>query len=974
MTSWSKMDASFFVGLEVEEFEEVLSALDQDMGDVLRQLNSRKVREVTDDLDSRFSMKVLTETRTSLFRVAMDRVDHCLSQVAKAREDGELILSQKDEDTVSRADKLFRTLEPKVMINRKCTSKLANDVMELLLFDCGGRNDFPTGMLRAVPSTNSGLSTGVTPNDILCLKRVASIILDDYEGSYNSDETNDIPVKENDCVPEVTIATNVIEGTSVKASSDVSRTCDDDQAADSVNNEQSDGDQYIMTEGSEVNGTTYDAVLMNDEGIADPCEQSFISNIDTASHQGSTSRASMGDTPSVNNDTFVSDNAQMDVTALISNYDNTIDPSENETPMGNVNITAPGESQEQLAFKQIGGARVEHVDRVPAPQSDAVKLSEPVLRQSQELVCEPKVDTQDKRSDMQETRPVICERVTSQYANQVRCDQTRPNENAGIRAHQSHHSVTQDEPQRSLPVDSNEVIVKLLETLLCLVQQTPILSGSTWTSMAGRRGRDEQDENVRRDDEERRRYDRNHENRLQLLEEWRESYTRRTNDTEDAIVERLRRVQIQNDVMTEEMRRMRRQMSELSNIRPMYMTPMVDDISTRHSTHAPAGAEGGRPAWRPERPRAASFAGRTTQRESSEKQRHGDTAAGADKGDTRRDNRAAEPKPQRAERRRQDRRTNHQEDGRPPKPSDNPLSQWLTSVRKDSQSRDNPPRETAPTVVIASPSWADEDDLHGEDDDASRDDSLSPASAASGAVVAASTMEKERRDGTPPRMNGNDIRIPPSGQITKKIGTQPTRQPAPAEQQRGNGGARPKTRGKGAKGGVVNKSNSLNKRNVEKNDGKKVNDNKGSSVRNGVTFAKVVTRSGWKTATTKKRKYDKVSPKAAFPLKGIAATVNRDVYMQGLCVGECESKDDIIESVRSYCMENGVTPIFIRIIPVKYDCTRTGCRVTVVEEDFERVLMNDFWPENIRVREWTQRPRDNDNEVGDVEMSSDNDE
>ena len=73
-------------------------------------------------------------------------------------------------------------------------------------------------------------------------------------------------------------------------------------------------------------------------------------------------------------------------------------------------------------------------------------------------------------------------------------------------------------------------------------------------------------------------------------------------------------------------------------------------------------------------------------------------------------------------------------------------------------------------------------------------------------------------------------------------------------------------------------------------------------------------------------------------------------------------------------MENGVTPIFIRIIPVKYDCTRTGCRVTVVEEDFERVLMNDFWPENIRVREWTQRPRDNDNEVGDVETSSDNDE
>ena len=63
-----------------------------------------------------------------------------------------------------------------------------------------------------------------------------------------------------------------------------------------------------------------------------------------------------------------------------------------------------------------------------------------------------------------------------------------------------------------------------------------------------------------------------------------------------------------------------------------------------------------------------------------------------------------------------------------------------------------------------------------------------------------------------------------------------------------------------------------------------------------------------------------------------------------------------------------VIPIYIRLIPVKFDCTRTGCRLTVKEGDYEDVLDDDFWPEDVYAREW-RRNRDNDD--GDRHPSGD---
>ena len=81
--------------------------------------------------------------------------------------------------------------------------------------------------------------------------------------------------------------------------------------------------------------------------------------------------------------------------------------------------------------------------------------------------------------------------------------------------------------------------------------------------------------------------------------------------------------------------------------------------------------------------------------------------------------------------------------------------------------------------------------------------------------------------------------------------------------------------------------------------------------------------------------------------------------MQGLEVGEGDGDEDMLDSVRAYCTERGITPIYLTIIPVKLDDTRVGCRLTVKEEDYNRVMSEEFWPEDVSVREWTQRPKDN---------------
>ena len=188
----------------------------------------------------------------------------------------------------------------------------------------------------------------------------------------------------------------------------------------------------------------------------------------------------------------------------------------------------------------------------------------------------------------------------------------------------------------------------------------------------------------------------------------------------------------------------------------------------------------------------------------------------------------------------------------------------------------------------------------------------------------------------------------------------------------GYGGARPKTIGKGTNGGMKPNTSNNNKNNSKNGNNRKKQSNGNN---NEMSYANAVTHYDWKTVQSKKRKFERVSPKPTFRLKGIAATRNRDIYLQGVRVADGSNDEDIIESVRSYCLEHGIKPIYITLIPVKFDCTRTGCRLTVKEDDYEQALCNDFWPDHISARVWTPKPRDNqNNDEGPARQHSDNED
>ena len=386
------------------------------------------------------------------------------------------------------------------------------------------------------------------------------------------------------------------------------------------------------------------------------------------------------------------------------------------------------------------------------------------------------------------------------------------------------------------------------------------------------------------------------------------------------------------------------------------------------------------------RPRSASFNGRKS--DQSAVLKHG--TSGGNPGETldrehykpvmHRDSRLAEqsrtrkrepvverpPMPQRppATQRNPEKRRGRGRGRRPDPKSDTmrketPLRDWLSSARQPVS-----PTGTSPTPIeVTSPSWADEETDDRSDqfsEDTSDPPTPEPIMERNGPSDARMPPKKEATN------DCIDIyAMPPSGHVSGErpppTGTQNNKDGAAAA----HGGARRKTTkqlGKSGVDGPKEPAPKLGKGGIVPDNQKKQANKPGGKQR--PSYSKVVTNSGWKTITTKKRKFDNVSPKVSRPLKGIAATVNREVYLQGLDLEGYIDEDDIIESVKSYCLENGIKPIYIRIIPVRFDQTRVGCKLTVVEEDFERVIDSEFWPDNISAREWTPKPRDNNGNNG----------
>ena len=152
---------------------------------------------------------------------------------------------------------------------------------------------------------------------------------------------------------------------------------------------------------------------------------------------------------------------------------------------------------------------------------------------------------------------------------------------------------------------------------------------------------------------------------------------------------------------------------------------------------------------------------------------------------------------------------------------------------------------------------------------------------------------------------------------------------------------------------VANKRYESNRESESGNGGEGSSDNSDNE-----SFADKVKKSRWLTVAyhnNNKRKEREGAKKRN--LKGVKSVLQREIYIQGLDMEGFSSYNEMEELVHSYCVKRGIPVIFMKIIPAKYDRAQVGCKIAVREEEFERVMQEEFWPEDVTVREWRRKPR-----------------
>ena len=122
------------------------------------------------------------------------------------------------------------------------------------------------------------------------------------------------------------------------------------------------------------------------------------------------------------------------------------------------------------------------------------------------------------------------------------------------------------------------------------------------------------------------------------------------------------------------------------------------------------------------------------------------------------------------------------------------------------------------------------------------------------------------------------------------------------------------------------------------------------------SFAEVVEKNSWKTMG-KYNKWEKSVAAKRHCLKGVRSILQKELYIQGLDFKGFESYTEMEQLIQEYCNKRSVPIIFMKIIPTKFDKTQVGCKLAVKEEDAEKVMGENFWPEYTTVREWVRKPR-----------------
>ena len=113
----------------------------------------------------------------------------------------------------------------------------------------------------------------------------------------------------------------------------------------------------------------------------------------------------------------------------------------------------------------------------------------------------------------------------------------------------------------------------------------------------------------------------------------------------------------------------------------------------------------------------------------------------------------------------------------------------------------------------------------------------------------------------------------------------------------------------------------------------------------------------WNTAKGKNKRRSRLGNKRIPELKSAAEVSLMEVYIQELDCSTCRGSREFEEMVLAYCKRRDLKAVDACTIPVKNSRTKSGCKLTVHEADYDTAMRRDFWPRGCSVRPWNSRPR-----------------
>ena len=146
-------------------------------------------------------------------------------------------------------------------------------------------------------------------------------------------------------------------------------------------------------------------------------------------------------------------------------------------------------------------------------------------------------------------------------------------------------------------------------------------------------------------------------------------------------------------------------------------------------------------------------------------------------------------------------------------------------------------------------------------------------------------------------------------------------------------------------------------------------DSKTSHVRK-ASYSDALEKNQWNKAGGRKKRRSQLGNRRIPELKSAAEVALREIYIQELDCSTCRGSKEFEEMVLDYCRKRGLNAVDACTIPVKNCRTKSGCKLTVQQDDYDTAMGREFWPRGTTLRPWSSKPRNDTSDEGDDQSSS----